>query len=264
MSISDLYDAFLLDLDGVVYLGQQAVPGAAEAVAELRRRGKTVIFITNDSRGVPPNYVAKLASMGIPATEDEVLTAASATAGYIRDHFGAEGRTVYVIGTDEIKGAMAKVGLTVVEGDAGRRADFVVVGLHEEFDYQELKIATQAVRAGARIFAPNRDPVFPMPDGLWPGSGSILAAVETAGAARAIAIGKPEAPMFEVALSKVPAGARVAMVGDRLDSDIAGGKRAGIGTVLVLCGSTSVEELEASPIKPDHVLPDLMGLFRDE
>jgi phosphoglycolate/pyridoxal phosphate phosphatase family enzyme len=263
VSISDLYDAFLLDLDGVVYLGREVVPGAAAAIAELRRREKAVIFITNDSRGVPPDYVAKLATMDIPAREDEVMTAASATAEYIKEHFGATGRSVFVIGTREIKAEMARVGLKVVEGDAGRVADYVVVGLHEDFHYQELRTATQAVRAGAVIFAPNRDPVFPMPDGLWPGSGSILAAVETAGASRGIAIGKPELPMFEMALRKVPPGARVAMVGDRLDSDVAGGKRAGVDTVLVLSGSTSAEELEASEIKPDHVLPDLAALLAD-
>ena len=263
MSVSDLYDAFLLDLDGVVYLGRQMVPGAATAIAELRRRDKTVVFITNDSRGAPLDYVNKLATMDIPATTEDVLTAASATAEYIRAHFGADDRSVYVIGTPEIKGEMVRVGLKVVEGDAGRRADFVVVGLHEEFNYQELKIATMAARAGAQIFGPNRDPVFPMPEGLWPGSGSILAAVETAGASRAIAIGKPEAPMFEMALRKVPEGARVAIVGDRLDSDITGGQRAGIGTVLVLSGSTKEEELARSEVRPDHVLPDLAAVLLD-
>jgi HAD superfamily hydrolase (TIGR01450 family) len=261
LSIVDLYDAFLIDLDGAVYVGPRAVPGAAETIATLRARGKAVLFITNDSRGVRPDYVAKLAGMGIPATESEVITAAWATAAYIAQHHEVAGRTCYAIGPAAIKSELAAVGLRLVEGDAGRTAEFVAVAFHEGFNYWEMLIAGQAIRNGAHFFGTNRDPIFPMPDGPWPATGAVLASVEVTSGKQATVIGKPELPIIEVTRALLPAGARTAIVGDSLFSDIQGGKRAGIGTVLVLSGNTSQADLEASPIQPDFVLPSLASLL---
>ncbi|MHB1005322.1 MAG: HAD-IIA family hydrolase [Chloroflexota bacterium] len=261
MSIADLYDAFLLDLDGDIYVGQQAVPGAAETVAELRRRGKGIVFVTNDSRGLRPDYVAKLAGMGIPATVDDILTAASATAAYMRERHPVEGRSVYAIGPAALKAELAAVGLRLVEGDAGRTADFVAVAFHQGFDYWEMLIAGQAARRGAHFYGTNRDAVFPMPDGLWPATGAVLAGVEVAAGRQAEVVGKPELPMIEVARRRLPAAARLAIVGDTLGSDVLGGLRAGIGTVLVLSGNTTQTELDASPIKPTYVIPSIASLI---
>lgn len=261
MSVIDLYDAFLIDLDGAVYVGPKAVPGAAEAIATLRAGGKAVLFITNDSRGVRADYVAKLAGMGIPTTQEQVITAAWATAAYIARHHEVAGRTCYAIGPAAIKSELAEVGLQVVEGDAGRTAEFVAVAFHEGFNYMEMLIAGQAVRRGAHFFGTNRDPIFPMPDGPWPATGAVLAAVEVASGKQATVVGKPELPIIEVARALLPPGARTVIVGDSLFSDILGGQRAGIGTVLVLSGNTSRADLEASSIQPDFVLPSIAALL---
>ena len=151
--------------------------------------------------------------------------------------------------------------MTLLEGEAGREADFVCVAFHEGFHYRELLIATQALRRGALLYGSNRDAIFPMPDGPWPGSGPIVAAVEVGGGVRATLVGKPELPMFEVARGLLPAGARLAIVGDSLFSDIRGGLNAGIGTVLVLSGNTRPEDLTASAIRPDHVVESLQDVL---
>ncbi len=261
MSVSDLYDAFLIDLDGAVYVGDNVVPGAARAIAQLRAAHKTVLFVTNDSRGLRGDYVRKLAGMGIPAEEHEVITAAWAAAAYIAKQHAKDERTCFAIGPEPIKQELREAGLRLVLGDEARHASAVAVAFHEDFDYAELRLAGQAIRNGARLYGTNRDPIFPMPDGFWPATGSVLAAVEVAGGQPATVIGKPEAPIFEVALSRLPGACRVAMVGDSLFSDIKGGKQMGLGTVLVLSGNTARAELEESPLQPDFVLPSIAELI---
>jgi len=128
MRLADRFNAFLLDLDGVVYVGEEALPGAPEAIARLRTEGKRILFLTNDPRHARRDYAAKLERLGIPASEDDVLTAGSATAVYLSRHEDVEGKTVYVIGSDALKDEMRGVGLRVLDGDEGREADVVVVG----------------------------------------------------------------------------------------------------------------------------------------
>ncbi len=261
MSIAEHYDAFLLDLDGVVYVGREAVPGAARAVAELRRLGKQVLFVTNDARSTRRQYAAKLAGMGIPATVADVLSAGSAMAAYMTQRHPVAGRGCYAIGPQALKEELAIAGLALCEGDAGRTAESVAVAFHEGFHYRELLVATQALRAGAVLYGTNRDTIFPMPDGPWPATGAVLAAVETGGGRQAIVVGKPELPMFEIARGLLPAKTRLAIVGDSLFSDIQGGRRAGIATVLVLSGNTRPEELARSQLQPDYVVPGLADIL---
>ena len=138
----------------------------------------------------------------------------------------------------------------------------MVVSGHRGFDYEELLTATLALRGGARLFATSRDPTLPMPGGAWPGTGAILAAVETASGKTATIGGKPERHLFEMALELIAGAERVAMVGDRIASDIEGGRRAGLETILVLTGATSREEAECAEPRPDHVLDDITDLLR--
>jgi HAD superfamily hydrolase (TIGR01450 family) len=257
--IVDRFDAFFLDLDGVVYVGDEALPGAVEMIAKLRADGKRVLFLTNDPRGPRPEYAAKLEGLGIPATADDVLTSGAATAVYLSRHEEVGGRTAYVIGTDALKDEMRAVGLRVLEGEPGLDADFVIVGGHRGFDYAELRIASLAVHRGARLYACNRDATFPMPDGPWPAVGAILAAVETAAGSRAIAVGKPEPAMFEAARTIIGPVDRIAMVGDNPASDVEGGRRAGLATILV----DPFGALPAEP-RPDFVVADLTGLFEGD
>jgi 4-nitrophenyl phosphatase len=165
---------------------------------------------------------------------------------------------VFVIGPDALAEELALSGLEVV-GPNHRPVDAVVVGGHSGFDYDELSAATSAVRAGASLWATGRDATYPTPEGLVPGTGALVAAVETAAEQRARVAGKPEPPMFEAAKRRL-GGDRMAMVGDTLDADIAGGQAAGLATILVLSGRTSREDVEGATIEPDLVLPDLAAL----
>jgi glycerol-1-phosphatase len=255
------FDGLIVDLDGVVWIGPEPVPGSPDAIAELRARGVAVVFLTNDPSGSRAECVERLAHLGIGSSEREVVTSGSALASLLREREG-EGATAFVIGSRSLKAEVERAGLALREGDAGRDADLVAVGGHPGFDYSELRIAAQAVRRGARLYAAGRDATFPMPDGPWPATGSILAAVETAAGARAIIAGKPETHIFEVARSLLPGRERIAVVGDHLEADIAGGKRAGLATILVLSGTTSRADLEASEIEPDLVVEDLARLVQ--
>jgi HAD superfamily hydrolase (TIGR01450 family) len=255
------FDGLIVDLDGVVWIGSKAVPGSVEALAELRTGGVPLVFLTNDPRGSRAEYAARLNALGVPAGESEIVTSGSALASFVGEREGA-GTTAFVIGSRSLKAELAQAGLELLAGDAGRRAEVVAVGGHDGFDYDELRIATQAVRGGARLYAAGRDATFPMPDGPWPGTGSIVAAVEVAGGTTAIAVGKPEQVIFDTARSLLSGCHRTAIVGDNLASDIAGGKRAGLVTILVLTGTSTQDDIAGAEVTPDVVLPDLAALIR--
>jgi 4-nitrophenyl phosphatase len=256
MSHADAFDGFAIDLDGVVWLAEVPIRGAVGAVAGLRRDGRPVVFVTNDPGRTRAQTAALLEQVGIEATADDVLTSSAAVGEELHSELG--GASVYVIGPDAMREELELAGHEVVPANH-RRVDAVVLGGHSGFDYDELRAATAAVRAGAPLWATGRDATYPTPDGLVPGTGALVAAVETAAETRARVAGKPEPPMFEAAKSRLR-GDRLAMVGDTLDADIAGGRRAGFVTVLVLSGRASRDDLDESPIQPDLVLPDLAAI----
>jgi HAD superfamily hydrolase (TIGR01450 family) len=259
MALADGYDGFLFDLDGVLWLGSEPIPGAAEAVAALIGAGKGAAFLTNNPRAGAEDYAARLRREGIEVGPERVVTAGAVTAA-LAAASPAAGRGAYVIGTDSFKREVAEAGASLLDGEAGREAGIVVVSGHAGFDYGELRTATAALLRGAELFATNRDPTMPMPEGLWPGTGSILAAVETASGASAAVGGKPQRPIFERGRALV-GGSRVAMVGDRLDSDIEGAAAAGLETILVLTGSTGREEALRAPVQPGQILDSVADLM---
>lgn len=261
MALVDLFDHFLFDLDGCLYLRDQVIPAAPPTLAELRRRGKGILFLTNDPRSPREGYAAKLRRMGIEADVDEILSCGWATAMYLRERYPVLGKGVFVVGSEGLKEEMRSIGLRVLEGGDAARADFVVVGGHNDFSYREMMLATFALQNGALFFTTNRDATFPTPEGLVPATGAVLAGIEVASGRRAVSIGKPEPGMIEVARSLLGPG-RMVMVGDRLDSDIAGGKRAGIATALVLTGVTTREEALRSEWRPDFILEDVGEILR--
>ncbi len=273
MSLADRFDGFLIDLDGVVWIGREPVAGAPEALRALLAAGKQLVFVTNNPSRPPADYAERLRKIGVEAGAERVVTAGMVAARLAADAAGPDG-SAFVISRTPLKEMVAAAGVTVLEGEAGRDASVVVVSGHREFDYAALLTAKRALDRGAALVATSRDPTMPMPGGEWPGTGAILAAVETASSRVAEIAGKPERHLFEMALeaidrgssvtggrTKEPRSGRVAMVGDRVSSDVEGGRRAGLRTVLVLSGTTTREEAAAAEPRPDHVVDDLAGLL---
>jgi 4-nitrophenyl phosphatase len=241
--------AWLLDLDGVVWLSGVAIPGSVEAIARLRSAGERVVFVTNNSSARVGDQEAKLAAIGIPA-EGDVLTSAMAAAQLLEP-----GETALVAGGPGIDEALRARGVTPVrEGDA----DAVVVGFHLDFDFERLRIASGAVRAGARLIGTNDDATYPTPAGEIPGGGAILAAVAYASSTEPVVAGKPFLPMAEAVRALVGDGRHV-MVGDRPSTDGLFARRLGATFGLVLSGVTTAADLPVEPA-PDVVGVDLAEL----
>ena len=241
------YDAVLLDLDGCVWIGEEPTPRAAEALGALRAGGKKIAFITNEARRSPEELVRKLWRLGLQASLDEIVTVGSALQFHLATAFPRGGVAV-VIGSAAIHRHVRDAGLRVVNGtDLVARAEVVVVCGHNDFDFAELREATQAVLRGAALIGAHRDATFPMPDGPWPGSGSVLAAVEYATGRKAETVGKPERGMYVTALDRIGAE-RALVVGDRPEVDLAGARAAGLDGALVLSGGADPEGLEPPPV----------------
>ncbi len=221
---------WVVDLDGVIWVGARPVPGCDEAVALLRDRGVRVLFATNNSVPTRAELEERLAGCGILVGNDDLLRSADVAAGMLEP-----GSTAVVLGEAGLHEALAEHSVTVVpEGPA----DAVVVGLTRSFTYDSVARAAQAVRGGARLVATNEDPTYPTPDGLVPGAGAILAAVSTAAEAAAEVAGKPHMPTARAIADRVPPGELRVMVGDRPATDGALAAQLGIPFALVLSGVT--------------------------
>jgi glycerol-1-phosphatase len=252
------YDNVVLDLDGCVWVGDAVIPRAAEAISELRAAGKRLAFLTNDPRRSPEEYVRKLWSMGIQASLEEVVTVGGAIQFVLA---GRPETRAYVIGSAAIFKHVSDAGHHIVNGTmAPVEAEVVVVAGHDDFSFSELREGTQAVLAGAEIIAAGRDRTFPTADGLWPGTGAIVAALEYATERTAAIVGKPEPQIFRTALDRFGEGETL-VVGDRIESDLKGAAAAGLDGALVLTGVTSREQAtKAADPAPVAVAEDLYDL----
>jgi glycerol-1-phosphatase len=257
--LADRFDGFLIDLDGVVWIGREPVPGSAEALRALQAAAKRLVFVTNNPGRPPSAYAERLGELGVEVGEAQIVTAGMVVSRLAGDAAGEGG--AFVIGAAALKEMVAATGARLLEGKEARGADVVVVSGHRGFDYDELLNAKLALDRGAALLATSHDPTMPMPGGEWPGTGAILAAVEVASGRKAEIGGKPERHLFEMAIEAIGGEGRLAMVGDRISSDIEGGRRAGLETILVLSGTTSREEAIAAEPRPDHVLENLAGLL---
>jgi HAD superfamily hydrolase (TIGR01450 family) len=253
------YDQFVLDLDGCVWIGDEPTPGALEALEELRKAGKRVAFATNDPRSATEDYVARLWKIGVRASLRDVVTVGGAV-----QHLLAEtrsGRTAFVIGTAALRRHVADAGCKLLNGtDLASRAEIVVVGGTEDLVYDDLRYAALAVRRGADFLATARDPTYPQPDGLWPGTGAILAAVEVASGRKAEIVGKPEPQLLLTALDRLGEG-RTLVVGDRIDTDLGAAAAAGLDAALVLTGGAKRGDLdgfEPAPVAVGETLASLL------
>jgi HAD superfamily hydrolase (TIGR01457 family) len=248
--------ALLIDVDGVIYYDDMILPGVNELLDFLRQHEIVYAFVTNGTRNRPRDHRLKLSRFGIDVQGAPVFTAAMATADYLLEV--APGARVYVIGGDGFRRELQeRAGCTLDE----KRPQFVVVGFTEDFDYRQLRTACRAIYRGARLIVGDPDVNDPHPDGPVPGSGAFAAAIEAATGCAGIRIGKPNPALYEMALRELGvAPRRTAVLGDRLDSDIAGGLAVGLGTILVLSGITQPDDVESSTIKPDVVVNDLHQL----
>lgn len=244
---------WLLDLDGVVWLGDTSIPGAAGAVSRLRADGNRVVFLTNNSAHTVADYVGRLNKMGIPVSRGDILTSAEAAASLLEP-----GSTALVFAGAGVEESLARRGVRAIR--AGR-ADAVVVGFHREFDFTGLSAAVSTVLGGARLIATNDDATYPTPHGPLPGAGSVLAAVAYASGATPTVAGKPNDPT--VALLRQKFGAVDVVVGDRPSTDGRLARRLGARFALVLSGVTVANHGRLDPA-PDTEAADLASLVTDE
>lgn len=252
-------DGLVCDLDGVLYRGAEPIDGSPEAVGRLRGLGVRVVFCTNNANPTIARYIEKLASMGVAVERDDLVTSAVVMADLLAEE-GADGKRAIVVGGGGLREALVSIDVVVDDDPASRAADYVVVGFDPDFTYESLKRASFAVQDGAELIAANADASFPAPDGLWPGAGALVAAVEVASGGRARVMGKPHEPMMRVAERHLGDASRIAIVGDRPNTDLEGGRVMGWTTILVLSGVTTRDEAGEVEPRPDLVLDRLADL----
>ncbi|HET8523104.1 MAG TPA: HAD-IIA family hydrolase [Thermomicrobiales bacterium] len=251
---------FVLDMDGVLYRGNTLLPGVADFLNALDLRGIPYMLATNNSTATAVQYVAKLAALGITVDAEHILTSGMATRDYLLKALPA-GAGIYVVGAPALREQLfdGTPFHPVQYGEETPTA--VVVGLDVDFTYAKLKAANAAIRAGAVFIATNADLTLPTEEGLVPGSGSIIAAVAAASGTQPTVIGKPEPVSLLQALDvmNVPPD-RAVMIGDRLETDILAGQRAGMLTAMVLTGVSTRDDLPGAPALPDLIFNDLPAL----
>ena len=246
----------IIDMDGVLYRGKQAISGASDLISFLREREIGFLLATNNSTRTPQQHVTRLSQMGVMVEPGELLTSAQSTARYLQT-IAQPGTRVFVVGQDGLRLALHQAGFSLVE----EAAEHVVVGMDFHVCYDRLAQATLIIRAGAGFIGTNADRTFPSERGIIPGAGSLLAFLEAATGVTPTVIGKPATAMFEQALVHLAADpSRTAVLGDRLETDILAGRRTGLDTLLVLSGVTDEAILSESQIQPDVVFRDVADL----
>lgn len=253
--------AFVFDMDGVLYRGGEVLPGVVDLLNALELRQKPYMLATNNSMASPADYQAKLAAMGIAVPSERVLTAGTATRDYLRESL-PENAAIFAVGMPALREQLfTDTGFRPVQYEE-EQPDAVVVGLDLTFTYDKLNAATRAIRNGALFVATNADATLPTENGLVPGAGSIVAAIATASGREPTVIGKPSPRILEKAAQHMGVHPRdMVMIGDRLDTDILAGHRAGMLTLLVLTGVSTREEIADAPGLPDLVFTDLRAVL---
>ncbi|MCL5274906.1 MAG: HAD-IIA family hydrolase [Chloroflexi bacterium] len=243
-------------MDGVLWLGNQAMPGLVDFIATLHRLDIRFILATNNASKSGEEFIAKLAGMGASIALDEILTSPQATASYLAQH--APNARIFTIGEPGLASELTSRGLIVVPQDHPDGATHVVVGWDRQLTYAKLAEACLLIRAGAVFIGTNPDVTYPEARGIVPGNGATLAALRVATDVEPIIIGKPQPEMMVQAMQRMGSTpANTAALGDRLNTDILGGQNAGLTTLLVMSGVTSAEHLKTSPIQPDYVFADI-------
>ncbi|GGB36579.1 TIGR01457 family HAD-type hydrolase [Virgibacillus dakarensis] len=246
------YSAYLIDLDGTMYRGNERVEAAAEFVEALHRKGIPYLFLTNNSSKTQAQIAEKLSGMGIRSTQDSVFTSSMATAKYIKQL--KKDARCFVIGEEGLIDAIQSEDLLITDDDA----DFVVVGIDRDINYEKLAAATLAVRNGASFISTNSDIAIPTERGLVPGNGALTAVITVSTGKEPIFIGKPEKIITNEALTALGfAKEQTLMVGDNYHTDILAGIRAGIDTLMVFTGVTPFEDFPKMEKKPTYHVQNL-------
>lgn len=256
--------ALIFDLDGVVYLGKTIIPGASEAIEYARKKGIGTYFLTNAGTRSRKGRMERLKEFGITAKENEVYTSSYLVARYITTHYSSKGKkpVVFYIGEKGVHEELENAGI-VIANETDSKPNIVVVGLQRNITYEKFVIAFRALIDGAEFIATNVDSTFPVEDGLKPGAGAFVKFLEYPSGKTPIIVGKPSTYAIEAIIEEHKLKKEeVAIVGDRLDSDIEVGKRAGIHTILVLSGVTKKKDLEKLSKKemPDQVIGSVAEL----
>ncbi|HIE48179.1 TPA: HAD-IIA family hydrolase [Candidatus Bipolaricaulota bacterium] len=253
-----LITGYLLDLDGTVWRGEQLIPGAREAIGELRRRGRRIVFLSNKPLYSRRDYADKLTRLGIPTSEDEVINSSFVLARLLAR--AAPGAKVFAIGEPPLLEELERAGLEHSEDP--EEIEYVIAAFDRTFHYRKLNIAFQALQRGARFWATNPDRTCPVEDGEIPDAAGVIAALEaTTGRQVELVVGKPSPHMVQAALEVLSLPPeRCAMVGDRLETDMRMAKENGLSAILTLTGVTRREDLEAAPVEPDHVIESIAEL----
>ncbi len=251
-----VYDGYIFDLDGTIYLGDQILPGAVDLLAQLRRDGRKVAFLSNNPTKNRAQYVAKLNQMGIPTSLDEVINTSYVMVEWLKSN--APGATVYPVSEQPLIDELSAAGFPISER-AGE-IEYVIASFDRTFVYRKLQIAFDAIRAGAQLVATNPDRFCPVPGGGEPDAAAIIAAIEACTNTRcSVNVGKPSPIMARTISTQlgVPPE-RCLMVGDRLHTDIAMGAAAGMDTLLVLTGDSRRADLATAPYQPTYIAEDLL------
>ncbi|HWQ15140.1 MAG TPA: HAD-IIA family hydrolase [Roseiflexaceae bacterium] len=250
-----VFDGYIFDLDGTVYLGEALLRGAGEAIGALRRAGRRVVFLSNNPTRTGAQYAAKLTRLGLPTDPSEVINSSQVMVRWLLGE--APAARVFVVGEQPLKDELAAAGFQLVE--RADQVDVVIASFDRTFHYGKLQIAFDAIRRGARFVATNADRYCPVPGGGEPDAAAVIAAIEACTATKVeVVVGKPSPIMARAVaeLVRLPPG-RCLMVGDRLETDIAMGVAAGMATALTLTGATTRALLAASDVQPDYVIEGL-------
>lgn len=250
--------ALILDIDGVIWKGGQPIGDLPAIFSAIQARGLQYIFATNNAVRTIPQFIQRLTALGIAVTPNQIVNSAMSVAHLLKQRF-PNGGPVYIIGEDGIRQALTNQGFFHAE----QNVLAVIVSLDRNISYEKLTRATLLIRAGAPFYGSNPDRTYPTPEGLTPGAGTLLAAVEAATDVAPIIAGKPEPALFELALQHLGVERSQALVvGDRLETDILGGQRAGLPTALVLSGVSTAEQAAAWQPAPDLIAPSLGDLIQ--
>ncbi len=251
--------AVICDVDGTLWRGARPLPGVRAFLHFLQRQAIPFVLATNNATRPPDHYRRRLAAAGVQVADEQIVTAAVATADYLRDRLPA-GATVYAIGESGLLQALEEAGLTVAPG-AQQTVDAVVVGGDSTLTYEKLKDAVLLLQRGAPLVGTNPDLLVPAEEGLIPEAGTTLAALEAATGVQATVVGKPEPHLFRAAVARLGRPVeQTAMIGDRLETDVVGARRAGLKAILVETGVDSAQTAAEKGIEPDAVFADLRAL----